>query len=87
MATVPTQNRELRGTKNQKAPSRGRRKRGAGDDKHSRPAWVYFNPDEYDIIERAANIERRSMSSFIADSALTKAEEILRIYNRGRQGR
>jgi uncharacterized protein (DUF1778 family) len=61
----------------------GRRKRGDGKDAHNKPVWAYFNDDERALIEQASTIERRSMSSFVSDAALTKAEEILRIYNRG----
>jgi uncharacterized protein (DUF1778 family) len=60
----------------------GRRKRGGGKDAHNKPVWAYFNDDERTLIEQASTIERRSMSSFVSDAALSKAEEILRIYNR-----
>ena len=56
-----------------------RRKRGK--ERLNKACWVYFNPSEHDIIDQASDLERRSKSSFIADAALDKALEILRIYN------
>jgi hypothetical protein len=70
-------------TGKENASQRGRRKRGIQKDAHDKPIWVYLNDAELDIIEQASNIERRSRSSFVSDAALTRAEEILRIYSRG----
>lgn len=58
-----------------------RRKRGK--ERLSKPVWVYFDPDEHERIDQAATIERRSKSSFVADAALDKADNILRVYNQG----
>jgi uncharacterized protein (DUF1778 family) len=67
-----------RATKKTSAVS-SRRKRGK--EKLNKPIWVYLNPNEREIIDQAAEIERRSSSSFVADAALDKALQILRIYN------
>jgi uncharacterized protein (DUF1778 family) len=56
-----------------------RRKRGK--EKLNKPIWVYLNPNEREVIDKAAEIERRSSSSFVADAALDKALQIIRIYN------
>lgn len=65
------------------APSRRKR----GKERLNKPIWVYFDPDEHDIIDRAASIERRSKSSFVANAALDKAMGILRSYNQSLSAR
>lgn len=63
--------------------SRGRRQRSKDrDDLTNKIVFARFRANELDIIEQACAIERRSRSSFVSDAALTKAEEILRVYNR-----
>ena len=38
---------------------------------------VYFNEEERKIIDAAADAERRSISSFIANAAIMAAEEVI----------
>ncbi len=75
--------------RNQAAPrpvkksSRVASRRKRGEERLNRPLWIYLDPEEHDAIEQAAAIERRSKSSFVADAALDRAMNILRIYNQG----
>jgi uncharacterized protein (DUF1778 family) len=38
--------------------------------------FVYFTEDERKLVDRAAKLERRSVSSFVANAVLRVAEEI-----------
>jgi uncharacterized protein DUF1778 len=60
-------------TKEKPAASRRRSRPGLG-----RKTFVYFADDERKLVDRAAEIERRSVSSFIANAALTVAETTVR---------
>jgi uncharacterized protein (DUF1778 family) len=42
-----------------------------------RKTFVYFTDEERKIIDQAAKLERRSISSFIANAALDAAEETI----------
>jgi hypothetical protein len=59
-------------TKSPEGISRRRPKTGSG-----KPILVYFSSDERKIVDAAANAERRSISSFVANAALTAAERII----------
>jgi uncharacterized protein (DUF1778 family) len=73
----------MKNPENDYTPSRGRRKRSRDrDDLTDKIVFTRFNAAEFDTIEKASGIERRSRSSFVADAALTKAAEILRVYSR-----
>jgi uncharacterized protein (DUF1778 family) len=41
-----------------------------------RKTFVYFTDDERKQIDEAAKVERRSVSSFVANAALVAAEEV-----------
>jgi hypothetical protein len=43
-----------------------------------RKTFVYFTDDERKLVDQAAEIERRSVSSFVANAALTAAETTVR---------
>jgi hypothetical protein len=60
-------------TKEKPATSRRRSKPGLG-----KKTFVYFADDERKLVDQAAEIERRSVSSFIANAALTAAETAVR---------
>jgi uncharacterized protein (DUF1778 family) len=38
---------------------------------------VYFTPKERELVDKAADLERRSISSFVANAAIVAAEKIL----------
>jgi len=40
--------------------------------------FAYFTAEEYAVLQRAAKVERRSMSSFVALGALDSARAVLR---------
>jgi len=42
-----------------------------------RKTLVYFTDEERRLIDRAANLERRSISSFVANAAIAAAELVL----------
>lgn len=46
--------------------------------------WVYFSAEEREVINAAAENERKSVSGFIADAALEHAHSVLRIANRAK---
>jgi hypothetical protein len=56
-------------------PTTSRRRSRSGLGKKT---FVYFTDDERKLVNRAAEIERRSVSSFIANAALTAAETTFR---------
>jgi hypothetical protein len=60
-------------TKKQPAASRRRSSPGLG-----KKTFVYFTDGERKLIDQAAEIERRSVSSFVANAALTAAEATIR---------
>jgi len=45
-------------------------------------AQAYLTPEEYETVKQAAEIQRDTVSAFVADAALDRAHEILRIHNR-----
>ena len=42
-----------------------------------RKTLVYFTDDERKLVDRAANLERRSISSFVANAAIAAADVVL----------
>jgi hypothetical protein len=60
-------------TKKQSTASRRRSAPGLG-----KKTFVYFTSDERKLVDQAAEIERRSVSSFVANAALTAAEATIR---------
>jgi hypothetical protein len=60
-------------TKKQPTPSRRRSPPGLG-----KKTFVYLTDDERKLVDQAAQIERRSVSSFVANAALTAAELTIR---------
>jgi len=60
-------------TKKQSTVSRRRSAPGLG-----KKTFVYFTNEERKLVDQAAEIERRSVSSFVANAALTAAEATLR---------
>lgn len=46
------------------------------------PIWSYVSPEEKELIEWAASTEGRSLSSWIADVCLERANELARIHKR-----
>jgi uncharacterized protein (DUF1778 family) len=42
-----------------------------------RKTLVYFTDDERKLVDRAANLERRSISSFVANAAIAAADAVL----------
>jgi hypothetical protein len=60
-------------TKKQSTASRRRSAPGLG-----KKTFVYFTNDERELVDQAAEIERRSVSSFVANAALTAAEATIR---------
>jgi uncharacterized protein (DUF1778 family) len=42
-----------------------------------RKTFVYFTDDERKQVDEAAKVERRSISSFVANAALAAAKEVL----------
>jgi uncharacterized protein (DUF1778 family) len=58
----------------------GRRKKAA--EKKNKAVWVYFDEDEKSLVDEAAAIDGRSNSSFVAEAALDKAMEVIRLYNK-----
>jgi uncharacterized protein (DUF1778 family) len=60
-------------SKNDSSASRRRSKPRLG-----RKTFVYFTEDERQQVDDAAKVERRSVSSFVANAALVAAEEVLR---------
>ncbi|SPF35905.1 hypothetical protein SBA1_1470019 [Candidatus Sulfotelmatobacter kueseliae] len=48
----------------------------------SRKIFVYFTDEERQLVDGAADAERRSISSFVANAAIAAAEEV-----RSRQGK
>jgi uncharacterized protein (DUF1778 family) len=59
-------------SKNHPSASRRRSKPRLG-----RKTFVYFTEDERKQVDDAAKVERRSVSSFVANAALVAAEEVL----------
>jgi uncharacterized protein (DUF1778 family) len=43
----------------------------------SKQILVYFTPKERELVDKAADLERRSISSFVANAAIVAAEKIL----------
>ena len=43
----------------------------------TKKTFVYFTKEEREIVDQAARSERRSVSSFIANTAILAAEEVL----------
>jgi uncharacterized protein (DUF1778 family) len=73
----------MKNPENDYIPSRGRRKRSRDrNDLADKVIFARFNAAEFDTVDRACDIEHRSLSSFAVDATLTRAEEILRIYKR-----
>jgi hypothetical protein len=60
-------------TKKQPSTSRRRSAPGLGE-----KTFVYFTDDERKLVDQAAEIERRSVSSFVANAALTAAEAAIK---------
>jgi hypothetical protein len=60
-------------TKKQSTVSRRRSAPGLG-----KKTFVYFTNEERKLVDQAAEIERRSVSSFVANAALTAAEATIR---------
>jgi hypothetical protein len=58
-----------------KQPTASRRRSAPGLGKKT---FVYFTDDERKLVDQAAEIERRSVSSFVANAALTAAEAAIR---------
>jgi Protein of unknown function (DUF1778) len=58
-----------------KRPTTSRRRSTPGLGKKT---FVYFTDDERKLVDQAAEIERRSVSSFVANAALTAAEATVR---------
>jgi len=58
-----------------KVPARKSRRRSKQS--LGRRILVYFTQAERDLIDKAADLERRSTSSFIANAAITAAERIV----------
>jgi hypothetical protein len=58
-----------------KKPSTSRRRSAPGLGKKT---FVYFTEDERKLVDQAAEIERRSVSSFVANAALTAAEAAIK---------
>jgi uncharacterized protein (DUF1778 family) len=46
-----------------------------------RKTFVYFNDDERAVVDKAARLERRSVSSFVANAALDAAKNVLAKHN------
>jgi hypothetical protein len=61
-----------------KSSSASRRRSSPGLGKKT---FVYFTDDERKLIDRAAEIERRSVSSFVANAALTAAQTTVKANN------
>jgi uncharacterized protein (DUF1778 family) len=57
--------------KKESTASRRRAQRGL-----VKKTFVYFTEEERKLVDRAAKLERRSVSSFIANAVLSVAEEI-----------
>jgi uncharacterized protein (DUF1778 family) len=55
------------------APKSRRRSRQALSSK----ILVYFTPAEREIVDKAADLERRSISSFVANAAIAAAERLV----------
>jgi hypothetical protein len=53
----------------------GSRRRGKAS--LGRKTFVYFTEDERTLIDQAAKVERRSISSFVATAALAAAEDLV----------
>jgi uncharacterized protein (DUF1778 family) len=45
---------------------------------------VYFTQDERAVVDQAARIERRSLSSFIANATLEAADRVIKSKPRGK---
>jgi uncharacterized protein (DUF1778 family) len=60
------------------APKSRRRSRQALDKK----ILVYFTQAERELVDQAADLERRSISSFVANAAILAAERLLTKRNR-----
>jgi len=60
-------------TKEKPSTSRRRSRLGLG-----KKTFVYLTDDERKLVDQAAEIERRSVSSFIANAALTAAKTTVR---------
>jgi hypothetical protein len=43
----------------------------------SKKILVYFTPAEREIVDKAADLERRSISSFVANAAIAAAERLV----------
>lgn len=43
---------------------------------------MYFTVEERKLVDRAANLDRRSISSFIANAAIAAAEKILSLHGK-----
>jgi hypothetical protein len=63
-------------TKKALTSSRRRSKPGLG-----KKTFVYFTDEERKLVDHAAQIERRSVSSFVANAALIAAETTVRKNN------
>jgi hypothetical protein len=60
---------------NKKQPTTSRRRSAPGLGKKT---FVYFTNDERELVDQAAEIERRSVSSFVANAALIAAEAAIK---------
>jgi len=56
-------------------PMRSRRR---ADEDLSKKVFAYFTTEEYKAVQKAAKLERRSLSSFVALAALDAARSALR---------
>jgi hypothetical protein len=63
-------------TKKKSTASRRRSTPGLG-----KKTFVYFTNEERKLVDQAAEIERRSVSSFVANAALTAAEATIKRNN------
>jgi hypothetical protein len=58
--------------------------RRRGKSRLGRKTFVYFTDDEGKLIDQASKLERRSISSFVANAAIAAAEEVVSLSHRKR---
>jgi hypothetical protein len=55
--------------------------RRRGNPRLGRKTFVYFTEDERKLIDHASKLERRSISSFVANAALAAAEDVVSFHH------
>jgi hypothetical protein len=55
--------------------------RRRGKPRLGRKTFVYFTDDERELIDEASKLERRSVSSFVANAAIAAAEQVANLHH------